>query len=286
MYPGLLRRHDGANQFPLGVLPLGQTNTLGNTMFSAGEGVNRVKQLIEASMAIVKWKTEWKDVMKIEPIFTEEEEHTSRPIYALSSIEWGAFRDALARKDKYWFLGSLREYAAYIFNGYKDSLTWNCSGTIKYTPPCTGCSNCVEKRPEVKRAWSFLTTNLKAAPKDSATDLLNSACAATEEICFKTTEIQIKSSNIERNLDVPSLSLVLGKNKYSYTEFVSEGWNRIKGDKSRSEVISARTVELLPRECEPSKEVIEIDKEEFDVKPVKITLLPKMVRLFCNEKIN
>lgn len=33
-------------------------------------------------------------------------------------MEWGAFRDAYMKQDKYWYLGPLRKYATYIFNGY------------------------------------------------------------------------------------------------------------------------------------------------------------------------
>lgn len=276
---GLLRRTDDANRFPLGVLPLGRNNTFGNTIFpNNGNKIEKVKQLINASMAIIKWNTEWKDAMKIEPITTEE---PSRPIFALSLIEWGAFRDAVARKDKYWFVGGLRNYATYIFNGYKNSLTWNCSGTIKYTPPCPGCTNCTPKRQEVKRKWFFFSPSHKEEEVK-----MNPECSVTEELCFKSCDFKIQTPNIDKDSDVPSLSVVLGKNNYSYTEFVAEGWNRLKGVASDQKVIKARTIELVPREPDADKDIIEIDKEEFDVKPVRITLLPKIVRLFCLPQIN
>ncbi|KAJ0175837.1 hypothetical protein K1T71_008996 [Dendrolimus kikuchii] len=274
---GLLRRNDNANQFPLGILPLGRTNSIGNTLFSGGKGVEHVKQLIEASMAIIKGKTVWKDAMKIEPI-AEQNGVPSRPIYAMSSIEWGAFRDTLARRDKYWIYGSLREYAAYIFNGYKNSITWDCSGAIKYTLPCIGCGNCVQRRPEIKRKWAFFMPSTQALEETTA---INPDCASSHELCFKTCDLKIAIDNAG---EIPALGIVLGKNKYSYTEFVSEGWRRLKQDVN-ARAIHARTVELHPKETE--KEVtIEIDKEDFELKPVKITLLPKVVKLFCNPQIN
>ncbi|KAG6460209.1 hypothetical protein O3G_MSEX011842 [Manduca sexta] len=276
---GLLRRNDEANRFPLGILPLGRTNSIGNTLFPGGDGVEKVKQLIDASMAIIKGNTVWKDVMRIDPVVTEDETPT-RPIYAMASIEWGAFRDTLAKRDKYWFCGSLREYAAFIFNGYKNSLTWNCSGTIKYTPPCVGCSNCVAKRPEVKRKWTFFVSNTHAAQDIDKTKMVNPECLMTQEICFKTSDFNIKTQNVGNSHPIPALSIILGRNTYSYTEFVSEGWNRLSKSPN-TEPIYARTIELLPKDAE--REVtIEIDKEEFDMKPVKITLLPKIVKLFCN----
>lgn len=242
-----------------------------------------MKQLVDASMAIIQGSTEWKDAMKIEPIANEDEE-PSKPIYAMASMEWGAFRDTLARKDKYWLFGPLREYFAFIFNGYKSSLTWNCSGTVKYTPPCAGCSNCVARRPEVKSKWSFFMPSTQAAVQPDQSNALNPDCVSLQELCFKTCDFKIKTQNIETKTEVPALSLILGKNSYSYVDFVTEGWNRLKKNDEANRIY-ARTIELHPKEFD--KDVtIEIDKEEFDLKPVKITLLPKIIKLFCHPRVN
>ncbi|XP_072939244.1 acylglycerol kinase, mitochondrial-like [Epargyreus clarus] len=276
---GLLRRNDDANQFPLGILPLGRTNSVGNSLFPGGNGVEKVKQLIEACMAIIKGNTVWKDTMKIEPITTEDET-PSRPIYAMNSIEWGAFRDTESRKDKYWIYGPLRHYASYIFNGYKNSLNWNCSGTIKYTPPCAGCSNCVVKKPEVKRKWAFFMPTPQLSQESDQSKVLNPECSVVNELCFKATEFRIRP----RKDDIPSLGILVGKGGYSYIEFVSEGWRRLKSNTELPDVIEARTVEMHPKE-QGSDALMEIDKEEFEIKPMKITLLPKMIKLFCPEQI-
>lgn len=54
--------------------------------------------------------------MKIE-VLDGDEEKQKKPIYAVSGIRWGAYRDAEVKKDKYWYFGSLRKYATYLFNG-------------------------------------------------------------------------------------------------------------------------------------------------------------------------
>ncbi|XP_049868397.1 acylglycerol kinase, mitochondrial [Pectinophora gossypiella] len=280
---GLLRRNDGANQFPLGVLPLGRTNTLGNTLFPGGKGVEKVKQLIEASMAIIKGNTVWKDAMKIEPIAMEEEV-PNKPIYALTSVEWRAFRDTLAKRDKYWIYGPLRDYMSFIFNGYKESLAWACSGMIKYTPPCEGCSNCMEKRREPSKRWLFFIPNTYAAQQSDRSAVENPECLNTEELCFKTCDFKIQTPNIIRtNNSIPSLQVKIGKNNYSYTEFVAEGWKRLNGENDNAKTIPVRTVEFRPRIDEDKEITISIDQEEFEAKPVKITLLPKVVKLFCKQ---
>ncbi|XP_059055522.1 acylglycerol kinase, mitochondrial [Achroia grisella] len=279
---GLLRRNDDANLFPLGVLPLGRTNTFGNSLFPGGQGVEKVKQLIDASMAIIKGNTTWKDAMKIEPILNDEEV-PSRPIYAMSSIEYGAFRDTLARRDKYWFCGPLREYATFLFNGYKNSLTWDCSGTIRYTPPCTGCGNCIQKKPEFKTKWSFFFPTTPATPQTDQTKQLNPECTTTQELCYKSCDLKIQTENKEDQ--IPAINVLIGKNAYSYTEFVSEGWNRLKKNGCDAHTIPVRTLELIPKQA-VNESMLEIDREEFEVKPVKITLLPKVIKLFYKPQLN
>lgn len=107
--------------FILGVLPLGRSNTVGKSLFPGGEHLQTVRSLADASLAIIQEVTKPIDVMKIEVIDkTEEEKEDSpgKPVYAVASIEWGAYRDANAKKDKYWYFGPLRNYATYLFNGY------------------------------------------------------------------------------------------------------------------------------------------------------------------------
>uniref|UniRef100_A0A2A4K801 Acylglycerol kinase, mitochondrial n=1 Tax=Heliothis virescens TaxID=7102 RepID=A0A2A4K801_HELVI len=277
---GLLRRNDDANQFPLGILPLGHTNTIGNTLFETGPGVLRVKQLIEASMAIIKGSTVWKDAMKVEPL-EEDGDAFGKPIYALCSLEWGAFRDVSSKKHKYWLYGSLREYASYIFNGYRQSLTWHCKGTIKYTPPCDGCSNCLKKRPQLKRKWSFFVPTTSYAQVNDPTNIVNSNCDSTKEICFQTSDFRIMTPNVQNTHTTPALSIGIGKYNYKYTEFVSDGWRRVRDNSIRNAIL-ARSVILFPKEYFGAT-VIDIDREEYEAKPIKVTLMPKVVKLFCKQ---
>lgn len=97
-----------------GILPLGKNNTLGDSFFPGG--LKKVTSLVHASMAVVEESTKLVDVMKVE-ISDNEVEGDPKPIYALSNLKWGAYKDAEISKDKYWYYGSLRKYATYIFNG-------------------------------------------------------------------------------------------------------------------------------------------------------------------------
>lgn len=99
-----------------GVLPLGKSNTVGKSFFPGGEHLTTVRSLADASMAVIERFTRPIDVMKIEVI--DDEESQGKAVYAVAAVEWGAYRDARAKKDKYWYFGPFRNYATYIFNGY------------------------------------------------------------------------------------------------------------------------------------------------------------------------
>lgn len=63
----MLRRADGdlavQRKFPIGVLPLGRTNTVATSLFFDSD---RVKMMAEATMAIIKEITKPIDVIRIE----------------------------------------------------------------------------------------------------------------------------------------------------------------------------------------------------------------------------
>lgn len=79
------------------------------------EKKSNVRFLVDATMAVIEEMTKPIDIMKIEVL--EGENATKKPIYAVASVKWGAYRDAEAKKDSYWYFGAFRKYATYIFNG-------------------------------------------------------------------------------------------------------------------------------------------------------------------------
>lgn len=99
----------------LGILPLGKNNTVAKNLFSLGKKSN-VRFLADATMAVIEEVTKPIDVMKIVVIHGDEN-LSKKPIYAVAGIKWGAYRDAEAGKDSYWYYGALRKYATYVFNG-------------------------------------------------------------------------------------------------------------------------------------------------------------------------
>ena len=75
-----------------------------------------------------------------------EKKQVLKTLYCLTGLEWGVFRDANSRADKYWYWGSLNRHISYVFTGLKSlpDICWNCLADIRYTLPCSGCSKCYE----------------------------------------------------------------------------------------------------------------------------------------------
>ncbi|XP_058153474.1 acylglycerol kinase, mitochondrial isoform X3 [Dasypus novemcinctus] len=109
---GVLRRADEAtfSKIPIGFIPLGQTSSLSHTLFA--ESGNKVQHITDATLAIVKGETIPLDVLQIKG---EKEQ----PVFAMTGLRWGSFRDAGIKVSKYWYLGPLKTKAAHFFSTLK-----------------------------------------------------------------------------------------------------------------------------------------------------------------------
>ncbi|EPY80700.1 acylglycerol kinase, mitochondrial [Camelus ferus] len=73
------------SKIPIGFIPLGQTSSLSHTLFA--ESGNKVQRITDATLAVVKGETIPLDVLQIKG---EKEQ----PVFALTGLRWGSFRDA------------------------------------------------------------------------------------------------------------------------------------------------------------------------------------------------
>ncbi|XP_069704087.1 acylglycerol kinase, mitochondrial [Periplaneta americana] len=301
---GLLRRADGdlalQRKFPIGILPLGRTNTVARSLFMDS---NNVKMMAEATMAIIKEVTKPIDVIKIEVLETETD-IPGKPVYCLGGIQWGAYRDAHAKRDKYWYWGVLRSYVSYIFMGMKGEkagMSWQCEGHLNYVLPCKGCSKCkIEEKSENSsyRWWHVFipkhtSASGNAADKDYS-NVINEQCGTNLQKEISTVDLNVTTANTSpkciRDGD-PHIQVALGPPSVGYTEFVSEGWRRENGEMPCYEnILEVRELELRPvlkeTKSEDQQQWISIDNEDYEVKPIHATLLPKKVHVFCKPADN
>uniref|UniRef100_A0A182RFH6 Acylglycerol kinase, mitochondrial n=1 Tax=Anopheles funestus TaxID=62324 RepID=A0A182RFH6_ANOFN len=307
---GMKRRPDGA-QCPIGVLPLGRTNTLAMKLFSAEGAKNsdleNVRTMANAAYAVIAGKKEKTDVMRIEVLpSAADESPPEKPVYAVGALQWGAFRDILTLRDKYWYTASLRDYTAFLFNAFDGAHTWNCKAKIAYTEPCSGCSNCYKdmddqwaaakkQEQQPRRWWSVFVPRTKTAPKTDYSKIINERCSVRHEVEVDPSELIIKTGNVavevkesEKEDESTKLDVVVGEQVDSSFSFIGGSWGRVNSRKffecPSKESISVRTVELLPERLKIEESDPElyysIDNEAYEVRPVRITLVPKAVEIF------
>lgn len=298
---GLLRR--GGQSCKIGVLPVGRTNTATNRIFPMLPGrVEEVQALTSAALAVVHGQTSKMDVLKIEilPEQGEEENGSKKPIYAMSSIQWGAFRDALALRDKYWYYGGFREQMAIFFNAIRSSrLNWDCRGTLTTTPACAGCVNCFETpdaQPQYKSRnwWSFFvpTKSTKSATPEAYLVNGQDVRKRVNTGCGVSTKIQLEDINellLTINagcMEEPKVLVHLGSAKVDTLAWIKDACGRTKdvlASPANSSTIECRTVELIPErktKLDGSEEFYSIDNEAYEVQPIRVTLLPRHVNMF------
>ncbi|XP_067010132.2 acylglycerol kinase, mitochondrial [Anabrus simplex] len=303
---GMLRKAElgGGRRIPVGVLPLGRTNTVANSLFGNSES-NEVKMMAEAAMAVVKELTKPLDVMKIEVLETEDDK-PGKPVFSLGSIEWGAYRDAHARRDKYWYWDGLRSYVSYIFTGLKgedSGICWQCKADLAYSMPCAGCSKCynalqerVPKESKTTRWWqAFIRRPQQIDARDlnimkvDYTKVVNDSCGDIHEEEISCVDLSLNTANVQPNCrkeGVPHIEICMGPPTVGYFEFVSEGWKREKRkEPTVVKKIQAQELKLVPKMGEKKPEGgerwISIDSEDYEVKPIHVKLLPRKVDVFC-----
>ncbi|KXZ75829.1 hypothetical protein TcasGA2_TC031813 [Tribolium castaneum] len=97
-------------------------------------------------------------------------------------------------------------------------------------------------------------------------------------------------STVDFNLEVeseqvPKLVVNVGPKSVNYFDFVKEGWKSEKGEKRKvREIIEARSVEIQPKINQNEEKWFSIDNENYELKPVRVTLLPKLINVFCKKE--
>ncbi|XP_071535073.1 acylglycerol kinase, mitochondrial isoform X2 [Panulirus ornatus] len=305
---GLLRRVDhidATQKLPLGILPLGSTNTAMSAVWGF-RGNPKPQHLAAATMAIVHDIKRPLDVMEITPLQNPEVEAVPKPVYAASTVEWGAYRDAYERKDTYWYWSVLKKYMTYVFSSYKD-ITWDCSAEVEISAPCSGCSRCrmntdheefkKDDTPEPLRRW-WMAYLPKPQPVSGTTpdeekvdysSIINEDCGVLHKSTISSIcDLNISTRNTPHSLGVSNYALVLktGPPSIGVLEFIKEGWRREWNScKNYSAETAVGEITLRPTGNTKTEKGIDrelsIDSETFEVRPMKIKMKPSAVTIFA-----
>lgn len=108
-----------------------------------------------------------------------------------------------------------------------------------------------------------------------------------QEIDVSTTDLILKTQNSEPKTGTNSkITINLGPNSVTYIDFIKEGWKSENGEKRKVEqVLEARTVTLQPKTDTPDQ-YYSIDNDNFEMKPIRISLLPNFIKVFCTKERN
>ncbi|XP_060821605.1 acylglycerol kinase, mitochondrial [Bombus pascuorum] len=290
---GLVRKYDLnlnlVKQCPIGILPLGQTNKIAKSLYHEYDDLSDIKQVIEATMAIIHEKSKMMDMIEVKAIDNNPEE-PAKPIYAMGTVEWGVWKDANASANKYWYWGFLRKYVTYVFNGYEENLNKYCDAVLKYTLPCEGCSRCSQNNliSNLNTRWWHVFLPRYNASRDSIdfSKRINEKCDVLHELPISTCELHVATSNIDKlqvESSPPSLKVKIGPKDINYFSFVSEGWKKEKSNKSLcNQIVEAKKIELTPQKTDKNH-TLYIDNEEYELKAVEIKLLSQAVKVFSSE---
>ncbi|XP_046290149.1 acylglycerol kinase, mitochondrial isoform X3 [Marmota monax] len=277
---GVLRRTDEAtfSKIPIGFIPLGQTSSLSHTLFA--ESGSKVQHITDATLAIVKGETVPLDVLQIKG---EKEQ----PVFAMTGLRWGSFRDAGVKVSKYWYLGPLKIKAAHFFSTLQE---WpqTHEASISYMGPTERPPSEPEEippRPSLYRRILRRLASYWAQPQDALSQEVSPEI--WKDLQLSTIELSITTRNGQLDLTSKEdfMNICIEPDTVSKGDFISIGSKKVRDPKLRADgtecLQASRCTLLLPEGTEGS---FSIDSEEYEAMPVEVKLLPRKLQFFCDPK--
>ncbi|NXN24465.1 AGK protein, partial [Nycticryphes semicollaris] len=278
---GLLRRADEAvfSKIPIGFIPLGKTCTLSNTLYP--ESTNQVQHITNATLAILKGETVPLDVLQIKG---EKEQ----PVFAVTGLRWGSYRDAGVKVSKYWYLGPLKTKAAHFFSTFKE---WpqKHQGALMYLGPTERPPEEPEEKPSrpplyvriYRRLRLYWASRPKEIPQEVAPEDWEQLKLSTIELSIATRNRQLDLARTEDFMDI-----CVEADTVSKGQFVNRGSQKMRDPHVCPEgsqcIQASRCILQLPEGTEGS---FGIDNEEYEAMPVEVKLLPRKLRFFCDPRM-
>ncbi|KAH8287950.1 hypothetical protein KR018_009292 [Drosophila ironensis] len=284
---GLMRRR--GNLCPITILPLGRAVQSASKHFNlfGVKDIEYVKSLCRALEPMLKDQCKYQSVIRFDVINEEEEDGKQlKPIFGLTGFSWGLLENIEASKDKYWYFGPLRHYASAASKSFGEKLSLKAE--YVYTPPCPGCVDCVaeQRTSEAPAPSGLLGRSILKFKKTSPGAGEPSRVLAKNEQC---------SSRIEGSIEANQININCTQNQENFSELESQfisslepGWKFIKKIPEITEsslppslVVKSRTIQLFPAGEEAGDTFYSIDGEEYDARPIKVSVVPNAIKVFC-----
>lgn len=277
---GVLRRADEAafSKIPIGFIPLGQTSSLSQTLFT--ECGNQVQHITDATLAIVKGETVPLDVLQIKG---EKEQ----PVFAMTGLRWGSFRDASVSISKYWYFGPLKTKAAHFFSILKE---WpqTHQASISYTGPKERLPSEPEEippRPSLYRRILRRLASYWAQPQESISKEVNTE--VWKDMQLSTIELSIMTRNGQLDLTSTEdfMNICIEPDSISQGDFITIGSKKVQDPTllaEGTECLQASQCSLVLNKGTGGS--FSIDNEEYEAMPVEVKLLPRKLQFFCDPR--
>lgn len=226
---GLLRRKDEAtfSQIPIGVIPLGKTNSLAQSLCPSSS--SPVQVMAEMTMSAIKMMTKPVDVIHV---LGEEE----KSVFAVAGLQWGAFTDSEMAKTKYWYFGPLKHRLAYVVTALKYWPPIN-EAHLSFVLPCDGCNRCyvAPVKPQWKWWHLFLPPQVQVPTVDYS-EVVNDECGVvhTEELSLSQFSVSTNNHLIQSNSpqEPKSIRITVTDGNMSKSDFIKKGWERMAETKN------------------------------------------------------
>ncbi|CAM9914840.1 acylglycerol kinase, mitochondrial [Lampetra fluviatilis] len=273
---GMLRRDDEADfsKIPIGIIPLGKVNTVGGIVHLQEE--DQVRRITSATLAIVRGSTVPVDVLQVVGV-------EGKPVYALSELRWGNYRDAQASAPRYWYLGPLKKVASYLLSTFQE---WPPSrhALLSYAEPAERPEYVEESPGPVPRAslWRriynrFLRLQESKVPEKPVEE------TPQTEMEISSMEVVISSLNAVLDLKKPdAVDIVLMPSAVTKMDFIRAGMQKENAVREDSTKLQAKEVSLKPQ---VQGGWFSIDSEEYEAMDVQVRVLPWKLKLFCHSSI-
>ncbi|XP_073989808.1 acylglycerol kinase-like protein Mulk isoform X2 [Rhodnius prolixus] len=193
------------------------------------------------------------------------------------------------------------------------------SAKLRYTAPCKGCSSCCNQRPDLIKTlsitessssksskwWNILSLKNRRAAQhypvpDNEIDynsIVNEACSTVEEKVINTSDLCVTTASVDAESvdeDTPHILLKIGPRVKNQGEIILHGIKLFKEENSIVvDRLKAKQLEIRPisadvdllnvkeHKKELKEDCLSIDNEDYEVRPIKVTLLPNSVKVFC-----
>ncbi|XP_025069256.1 acylglycerol kinase, mitochondrial isoform X3 [Alligator sinensis] len=250
---GLLRRADEAafSKIPIGFIPLGKTSTLSHTLYP--ESTNQVQYITNATLAILKGETVPLDILQIKG---EKEQ----PVFAVTGLRWGSYRDTGVKVSKYWYLGPLKTKAAHLFSTLKKWPQKHQASLMYLGPTERPPEESEDKLPRAplyvriyRRLLQYWSRPAKEVPQEAAHE-------AWEEMKLSTIELSITTRN--RQLDLTHtedfMNICIEPDTVSKGNFINRGSQKMLDPQMCPEgslcLQASKCILKLPEACEPEED--------------------------------